>query len=102
MKLEFEHPGMVSIGSRPDVIVCNITAAYFFSNADGPEDLEETDTLFKLVVPRQFSNEDTEVALVETYEKMENVANSFVVGNILLTIFFGLSFKAFWYLVSVM
>ena len=35
MRYEFKKPGMVSIGSQPDVIIAEITNANFFSQADG-------------------------------------------------------------------
>ena len=36
MKIDFENPGQVSIGTKPDAIVAEITDAYFFSKVDEP------------------------------------------------------------------
>ena len=39
MNFEFESPQMVSIGSQPDVVVCEVRDASFFSQMDGVEAL---------------------------------------------------------------
>ena len=48
------------------------------------------------------TGDETEVALGETYEAVESVAEGIVYSNILLTLFFALSFKSMWYLLSIM
>lgn len=41
VKLEFENPEKVSIGTQPDVIIAEIKNAYFFSKLDEPVVMEE-------------------------------------------------------------
>jgi len=36
MKVDFEHPEKVSIGTKPDLIIAEIADPYFFSRVDEP------------------------------------------------------------------
>lgn len=41
MNIEFEHPEMVSIGSKPDLLVAEIEQESFFSRIDEPPSIKQ-------------------------------------------------------------
>lgn len=73
IKLEFENPGRVSIGSQQDVVIATITNGEFFSQADGAETLNSGTTSI-LVLPRQLIGDSTEMTLDTTYKNVEGAA----------------------------
>lgn len=101
MKIDFEKPEMVSIGSKPDVLVAEIKNESFFSNLDDPAAIEEG-TQVKRVIPRQLLGDKFEEIAITIHDSLQETAGFLVVGNVFLTIFIALSLKSMWHLLNVM
>ena len=59
-------------------------------------------TQSRMVLPKQMLGDKTELTLDTTFATVNSAAKGVMLGNLVLTIFFALSFKSMWYLLSVM
>jgi len=79
LKMKFENPTKVSLGSKPDVVVATVVDESFFSSNESPASLT-VGTQIVTLLPRLLPGEAIESLLATSEKLTESAASTFMTG----------------------
>ena len=92
---------MVSIGSKPDVIIGTVLDDDFFSSSTSSKGISKGSKI-TTVLPKMLPGEDTVEVLATTEEATSNTTQGLLISQILVTLVLSVSLKQMWNLFCVM